>query len=369
MSKTNQTSTNMIAIVSGKGGTGKSIIATSLGYILAHCGFKVLLVDTDLFTGGLSFYCLASKPRRGGMGLQDLLLKGDSVDLEPVLISSDFTNANLRIIPAISRSRPKAPELKLSTSFNDLSVLASTFRGVIERAQEQFEFDFVLIDTRGGSDLTSVAAAVAAGSFFIVTEADKTSWDVGEIVLDSIEEAARATFVDVHRLGFVLNKNVLPEDAIVAFLRRQWDCPHLATIPLDPLAIRAFQEDKVPIVENVGSPFSVAVLGLVEKLFSPQEWSPERRYSLLALQADSQKEVRKKEWVERRVQLMSGALKLYAFVLVGILLWLQRKGDNFAQYLTLGVFALITLSDRMVLKLLTSSLTLFTHRPTKSTED
>src|SRR5437868_13905855 len=93
-----------IAIASGKGGTGKSILTSSIGALLARCGFRVLLVDTDVFTAGLSFYLLGQNPRRVNYGLQDIFLKAVSPELlHPIAVASDYTAGRLHLLPAISR--------------------------------------------------------------------------------------------------------------------------------------------------------------------------------------------------------------------------------------------------------------------------
>ena len=50
--------TEIIAFSSGKGGTGKTLVATCLGYALKKTGLRILMVDTDIATDGLSLYLL-----------------------------------------------------------------------------------------------------------------------------------------------------------------------------------------------------------------------------------------------------------------------------------------------------------------------
>jgi len=52
------TRTEIIAVASGKGGTGKTIILASLGYALQQSGHRVLFVDADTATDGLSLFLL-----------------------------------------------------------------------------------------------------------------------------------------------------------------------------------------------------------------------------------------------------------------------------------------------------------------------
>src|SRR5258706_9007148 len=53
--------TEVIAIASGKGGTGKTLIAASLGYALTRAGHRVLMIDSDTGTDGLSLFLLGPK--------------------------------------------------------------------------------------------------------------------------------------------------------------------------------------------------------------------------------------------------------------------------------------------------------------------
>ena len=48
----------IITFVSGKGGSGKTVLIANLGAYVAKSGYKVLLVDWDFFTRGLSYYIL-----------------------------------------------------------------------------------------------------------------------------------------------------------------------------------------------------------------------------------------------------------------------------------------------------------------------
>ena len=50
-------------IAGGKGGTGKSFLAASLGTILAKQGKKILLVDLDLGASNLHTFLGLRKPR------------------------------------------------------------------------------------------------------------------------------------------------------------------------------------------------------------------------------------------------------------------------------------------------------------------
>jgi cellulose biosynthesis protein BcsQ len=53
--------TEIIVTASGKGGTGKTLLLASLGYALQRSGHKVLFVDADTATDGLSLFLLGPR--------------------------------------------------------------------------------------------------------------------------------------------------------------------------------------------------------------------------------------------------------------------------------------------------------------------
>lgn len=45
-----------LALISGKGGSGKTTLGLSLASLLSSCNIKVLLVDCDLSTNGATYF-------------------------------------------------------------------------------------------------------------------------------------------------------------------------------------------------------------------------------------------------------------------------------------------------------------------------
>jgi hypothetical protein len=63
-----------VAIVSGKGGSGKTMIVATIANILDYHDIPTLLIDTDVGTGGLSYYLSIKYARGIGLGISELLL-------------------------------------------------------------------------------------------------------------------------------------------------------------------------------------------------------------------------------------------------------------------------------------------------------
>src|SRR5947209_778736 len=54
----------IIAVTSGKGGTGKTIVSACLGYALIRAEQRVLMIDADTATDGLSLFLLGPQGAR-----------------------------------------------------------------------------------------------------------------------------------------------------------------------------------------------------------------------------------------------------------------------------------------------------------------
>lgn len=347
----------IFAIASGKGGTGKSMIASSLGYILSHCGFKTLLIDADVATAGLTYYLLGDSSVEIEFAIEDrwLLTKEQPKELnsrpQSLAVRHEFCRDNLFFVPAVRSSQKRQPELSLGAQ--DAETYKESISGIIHELTAISEYDFILIDTRGGTDASSVGACLSSNGFVIVTEADKTSWDVGRVLLNTIKEERSQTKC----LGFILNKNVLPSDAIEVFLRRHWECPHLTTIPLDKDAVRYYQEDKVPVGENLESAFSIALMPTCRKLFMNSKWSDDQKFELEGLEIQTEVAARggkKLRLKKDRSMTASFLIKLYGtLIATGLLLYyaviLMRSKDSASSFLPIVVSILIftmTASDQ-----------------------
>lgn len=312
-----------IAILSAKGGTGKSQIAVSLGYSLANCDFKTLLIDLDLFTHGMTFYSLAGVLNKPKHHLMDYFTGKCAVsELEPIQLMNEFSNKRLHVLPNINRKRDYLPELQVNKNFSDLN----SFKRLVNSLIDQFsdKFNYIIVDTRGGTDFTTIAAAQCTDGHIIITEADKPSWDTGRVLLDSIYSVESS----YKTLGFVLNKNVLPSEAIEMFLRKEWETKHLATIGLDSNAVKYFQEDKIPVAEDLGSDFSVGILEIIQKSIFADYWNDQCVSNFELLQNESKKLVKKARY-EKDLKIMgskfSWIFKSYVLIILFILFYFQKQ--------------------------------------------
>lgn len=146
-----------IAVVSGKGGTGKSTVCCGLGHALARAGHRVLLVDAD-----------------AGLRCLDLML---SVSEQLVYDLGDVTAGRCDISDAIL---PVCDRLGLLAAPYKGEIEPTAFKALTERLREQF--DFIFIDSTAGIGSGFSAACAAADRALIVTTPDGVCVrDVGRV--------------------------------------------------------------------------------------------------------------------------------------------------------------------------------------------
>lgn len=241
---------NIIAIASGKGGVGKSSVATNLAVGLRHSGSSVGLLDADIYG-----------PSQPGM----------------------FGAGNDR--PKIIENRIKPLE-RYGISFISMGLLPGSDGPVVWRAPlaikiiHQFlgnvlwgELDYLLIDLPPGTgdiQLTLAQQASLTGAI-IVTTPQEIALGVARKGLKMFEQ------VNVPILGIIENMSGFTcehcgnETAIFGvgggkLMAGECNVPLLGSIPLDP-EIMMSGEDGIPVLEkSPDSQASKAYLDLVAKL-------------------------------------------------------------------------------------------------------
>lgn len=208
-----------VAIVSGKGGVGKSNFTTNFAYALQAKGKRVIIVDMDIGMGNVHIL-LGQTPRHN---LNDYLV--GKVDVELVITHNHDS------VPFISGGSGLDSVLEWSESMFERLI------GAFQQLQQQY--DVILFDMGAGAtqrsieliiavdeiivisttEPTSITDAYSMMKFICLRDADKTMHLVSNRVSqddDGNEAATRLQFAmrkflhkEIHILGF------LPEDRAV----------------------------------------------------------------------------------------------------------------------------------------------------------
>jgi MinD-like ATPase involved in chromosome partitioning or flagellar assembly len=330
--------TEIIAIASGKGGTGKTVVTACLGYALTRAGHRTLMVDSDLATNGLSLFLM------GPEGIRRV----KSVPLESTLrgILTKFQLTGIIDLKAHPINRKVAPSLDAKEAgdsgviyqaiisdgesiygdpagLNEPVVPALTrdmFRHAVRaffdtlRSDESPEaFDYVIVDTRGGFAFESTDICALADSFIVVTEPDYTSFYQDRNLVDRINTAGQELQQKSLIRAAIVNKATEgKEENFRLALQREFNLRFEDTyaLPLDPETISGYRTQQIPYMVAPGSDFSNATLAAFADIFQfvTGAWAEDRvdRWNelvqMVSTAAAARKSKREKADAERKLQ-------------------------------------------------------------------
>jgi cellulose biosynthesis protein BcsQ len=172
----------VICFASAKGGSGKTIFAASTAYALLRSGKRVLCIDADFSTRGLSLLLLSSLIDTGDLDpppysclAESVLARTPVEKLQPLTVAFGSIEFNV-LVSNRNLRQGGIPEDRLLGSTGE----GGTSHLVDLPVQEYFSclqslcdvmrnsFDYIVIDTRGGFDTTSVVPAIVSDSYCIV---------------------------------------------------------------------------------------------------------------------------------------------------------------------------------------------------------
>jgi septum site-determining protein MinD len=180
----NTTKPKLINVVSGKGGTGKSLLCAVLARMVAQEGAKVLLVDFDLFVRGLShFYYLFSKEKRNitnDLTVSEFYgLAGNSKSWKDMDLSKErFYEVD--ILPAVSEIEAQLDYLEIECE----TVLKT--KHLLKQLSET-DYDYIFIDNRAGVDELIIETSRYCEITISVSESDPISKTTNENLLRHLD--------------------------------------------------------------------------------------------------------------------------------------------------------------------------------------
>jgi MinD-like ATPase involved in chromosome partitioning or flagellar assembly len=282
--------TEIIAFASGKGGTGKTSITSALGYALISAGHSVLLVDADPATDGFSLFVLGPK------GTDQI----SSFELESTfigIVESFAANRKITAVPhrvdrlgsddhGVSYSmiisgkglygaipQMSVPQDMLSvpvsvvTDYNAIRLERTAFQQAIStffgQLRDGGQYDYVLVDTRGGFSFESTDVCAAADSFIVVTEANYTSFYQDRSLIDRITEAAERQQTKTLLRAIIVNKATDgQEEKFRAALANEFRIRFQDTfsVALDFDAVKVYKTQQIVYLRAPASQFSFDTL-------------------------------------------------------------------------------------------------------------
>jgi flagellar biosynthesis protein FlhG len=140
----------------GKGGTGKSFVTGSLGFLLAKQGYKTLLIDVDL--GAANLHTIVGVPN-------------------PPKSISDFINKRVDTLDETVVATPLPNLYLISGAMNNLDVanLAREQKMKILRNVAILAYDYILLDLGAGTSFNTIDFFMISNTGIFVTTPEPTS--------------------------------------------------------------------------------------------------------------------------------------------------------------------------------------------------
>lgn len=253
----NDNPTQSLALLSGKGGAGKTILALSISQLLKAAGFKVLLVDCDLATHGATYFFESELDENDQNNLtffdilnQDTAEWRDTKSPLKTTFGFDFIPSNV-----IFNDNPPNPDTFLVDTIN--------FRlGNLSYTSLLKKYDIVIFDCQAGYSPLSRAIVDYSNKILIVLEPDaisSTSLRVLHLQLGNILKSSK-TFQ-------IYNKLIEEELPIYTKVQGGALFKNLPPIPFDWEVRASFSLGQIPDVTTRNMTFGLAVIRILALLF------------------------------------------------------------------------------------------------------
>jgi len=290
----------VVAFVSGKGGTGKTTLtanfavelasaARSRGGDLAGAKNRVLVIDNDYATGGASYLLAGGERLRAGA--ESAMIRGSSCfyDCYAGQIPPE------RVTPLrLLFEHPSVGEFQVDVLLNSLAwwkaplpdsfgeeealdiALEANAEGFIDRhllpyyeaMMERFrgEYDYILIDSRGGADTRASVAAVVADSIVIVTEPGDVAGKQDMSFVHSLRTLAEQIGRHVGGVSVIYNR-VLGTDRNQPREGRAAELAVIGRLPISETVVQCYRNTELVFERRPLDPFCIEAVRAFEARF------------------------------------------------------------------------------------------------------
>ncbi len=249
---------NVIIVTSGKGGVGKSTIAVNIASGLAQRGFKVGILDADVYG--------PSVPRM--LQVEHERLHWNSLD--QIVPSENF---GLKIMSAaLTTPSPDTPLIWRS------SVATSAMIQLLDDVAWG-DLDFLVVDMppgTGDSQLT-IAQELRISSAIVVTTPQKVATDDVRRAIRMLQEIKAPIGGLIENMSYFVSPESGVRHSIFGegggkYLSKEYGVSLLGEIPLDP-GIREMSDDGLPVTVGGSDLQKSFFMGIVDRLLSSGQFS------------------------------------------------------------------------------------------------
>ncbi len=252
-----------IAVMSGKGGVGKSVITVNLACLLADQGYRVGVLDADF-----SSLSLAKM-----LGVQGQRLRIESTGAEPVIGPLGVKIMSLDFL-LTTEENPVTWNGPVENTFVWQGAMqASALRELLSDT-DWGALDFLLLDLSPGTERLHTVAQLLPdlGGVVIVTIPSEVSYvavnkstilakELNMKVLGLVENMAGYHCSNCGTVGQLFGTNYLGEK-----IAQSLEVPYLGRIPFDPRMAECTDRGRPFVIEHGDSTVATALKGIAERI-------------------------------------------------------------------------------------------------------
>ena len=290
----------VVAFVSGKGGTGKTTLTANFAIELASASRarrgeilesknRVLVIDNDYATGGSSYLLAGGERLRSGVESNMIQPNSCFYDcysnhIPPNLVAplrllfEDKTVGEFQVdvllnslawwrapLPG-SMSEDEQPEIALephAEGFMDRNLLPY-YESLMGRFRR--EYDYIIIDSRGGADTRASVAAVVADSIVIVTEPGDVAGKQDLSFVHSLRTLSQQIGRSVGGVSIIYNR-VLGSERDQRKEKRPSDLTVIGRLPISETVVQCYRNTELVFERKPLDPFCIEAIRAFESRF------------------------------------------------------------------------------------------------------